>query len=630
MFESIRKNTRIMALLLGIVVIPAFVLVGVNGYTDFSARSEPVAQVGSEVITQEQWDRAHQAEIQRIQRSAPGVDLKLLDSPQARYATLERLVQDLVLTTARNDQLLTVSDQRLAQALVQDPVIASLRDDQGQLDAARYRELLAAQGFTPESYEATVRADLAMQQVTAVVAESAVMPEAVSQPILDAFFQRRTVALRRFEPQDYESQLELTEADVRAFYDANPQDFQAPETVDIDYVVLDRDALARDIVVDEEELRNYYEQNKAGYTTPERRRVRHILIEAGDDEAASKAQAEAVLARVQAAPQDFAAIAKEVSADPGSAAEGGDLGWVDRGAMVKPFEDAAFALQPQAISELVQTEFGWHIIQVTEVQPEAIQSFAQVRAQLLQEVQQSKARTRFAELVEPFTNMVYEQAKGFDAVAEKFGIKVQQQAGLTRQGVAGVLSNRRVLDAIFSPESLSEQTNTDAIEVDRSKMVSARVTAHVAAHTQAFDEVKDQARARLLAQRSAQAAQAAGEQALAAAQASGELADMAPEVTVSRDQSASLPPAVLQAVLEADSQQLPAWLGVSLGEAGYSVVRLDAVAARPAPEAEVAQQEREQLRRSYAAAEVQAYVAYLRAHYKTEILVPKPTAPLQS
>ena len=628
MFESIRKNTRVMALLLGVVVVPAFVLVGVSGYSRYSERSEAVAQVGSSTITREEWDRAHQAEIQRMQRTSPGVDLKWLDGPQARYATLERLVQQRILTTARDEQLLTVSDTQLAQALLQDPLIASLRDQDGRLDSARYRDLLASQGYTPQSYEANLRADLATAQVTDVVSETGVMPSAVSQPVLDAFFQRRTVALRQFAAQDFESGISLKDEEVRAYYDQHPQDFQAPETVDVSYVVLDQDALAKDISVDEADLRAYYEQNKTSLSTPERRRVRHILITPADD--AGRAKAQALLEQLKAAPQTFAEVAKTASADPGSAAEGGDLGWVDRGAMVKPFEDAAFALAPNVLSDLVKTEFGWHIMEVTQVQAATVKPYEQVRDQLLADVRKGKARTLFAESVEPFSNLVYEQAHSFEAVANKFKLQVQQQQGLTRQGAAGVLSNRKLLDAIFSAESMSNRANIDAMEVDRTQMVSARVTAHTPAHTRSFEEVQVQARAALLAQRSAQAARAAGEQALKQARETGQLAQLAAPIQVARDQPGALAPAVLREVLRADVSQLPTWVGMDLGAEGYAIARLDAVSQREAPKPEVSKQELTQLQRSYGSAESQAYMSYLRAHYKTKILVPNPAAAVKS
>jgi peptidyl-prolyl cis-trans isomerase D len=629
MFESIRKNTRIMALLLGIVVVPAFVLVGVSGYSRYSQSSEAVAQVGNNTITREQWDNAHEAEIQRIQRSAPNIDLKMLDTPQARYATLERLVQEQVLTTARDDELLTVSDQRLAQALMQQNLIASLRDQDGRLDAQKYRDLLATQGYTPESYEASLRADLSTAQVTQVVGETGVMPAAVTQPIVDAFFQRRVIRIREYDAQTYVASMQASDADVKAYYDAHPSEFQAPEVVDVDYLVLDQDQVAKSLSVDEADLKAYYEQNKAQYGVAERRKVRHILIESAPeaseaDKATAKAQAEKVLAQVQASPESFADLAKQYSNDPGSAAQGGDLGWVDRGAMVKPFEDAAFGLPVNQVSGLVSTEFGWHIVQTTQIQAATVKPYEQMRDQLLADVQKGKARARYAELAEKFSNMVYEQPSSFDAVAKSMGVSVQQQTNLTRAGAKGVLADAKLLGAIFSNESLQSQHNTDAVEIDNNKMVSARVTRHIAAHTRAFDDVKAQARSALIAERSMQEALKVGQAALASAQASGSVDGLGAALTVSRDQPGAVNPVVIRAVLETDARQLPAWVGVDLGAQGYALARIDAVSSREPVAPEQAKGEAAQLLRAYASAETQAYVAYLRAHYKTKILVTKP------
>jgi peptidyl-prolyl cis-trans isomerase D len=630
MFESIRKNTRIMALLLGIVVVPAFVLVGVSGYSSYSQRSEVVAEVGKVTITREQWDAAHQAEIQRIQRSAPNVDLKLLDTPVARYATLERLVQEQVLAVARDDQLLTVSDQRLAQALMQQSVIASLRDKDGRLDAQKYRDLLATQGYTPESYEASLRADLSTGQVTQVVGETGVMPSEVSQPIIDAFFERRTIRLRTYDAQAFVVGVNVNDNDVQAYYDAHTSDFQAPEVVDVDYLVLDQDQVAKSLSVDEADLKAYYEQNKARYGAAERRQVSHILIEsaadaAEADKAAAKAKAEQVLAQLQAKPDQFAALAKQYSNDPGSADQGGDLGWVDRGTMVKPFEDAAFALSVNQPSALVQTEFGWHIIEVTKIQTATVKPYEQVREQLLADVQKGKARERYAELAEKFSNMVYEQPRSFEAVAKAIGVEVQSHKDLTRAGAAGVLGDNRLLQAIFSTESLQNQQNTDAVEVNNSKMVSARVTRHVAAHTMPFDDVKGKARTALIADRSVQEAVKAGQAALALAQSSGALDGLGNATTVSRDVPGAVDPSVIRAVLKADARELPTWVGIDLGAQGYAVARVDEVTKRTSPAADQTQAEVGQLIRAYASAETQAYVAYLRAQYKTKILVAKPT-----
>ena len=627
MFESIRKNTRILAILLGILVIPAFVLVGVSGYTSNSDRSEAVAEVGTSVITKEQWDRAHDAEIQRVQRSVPDVDVKLLDSPAARYATLQRLVQELVLTTARDEQMLTVSDSRLANALMQQPVIASLRDENGRLDQQRYRDLLAAQGYTPESYEAALRASLSTDLVTSFVANTGLAHAGTEGPILDAFFQRRTIALKTYQPADFKAQQAVSDEQVKAYYSENPQQFQAPEVVDVEYVVLDQAKVAESISVDETELNSYYEQNRSRFATPERRRVRHILIEAGADDAAqaaAKQRAEAIREQLAAAPQRFVELAKSESQDPGSAEQGGDLGWVERGAMVKPFEDSAFALKPLEVSDVVQTEFGWHVIQVTEVEASVSQPFAEVREQILADVRQGQARLKYAEMAEKFSNRVYEEARSFEGVASELGVKIQVARDVTRAGVEGVLSNAKVLRAIFDAESISGQRNIDAVEVDGKQLVSARVTRHDPAHTRAFEEVAVDAKSLLVAQLSAEAAWKAGNDALQAARSGATLEGVDTVVVVSRDVAPTLPAAVVRAVMAMQADQLPAWTGVNLGDAGYSLVRLDRVDPRPSVDATRLSQESQQLRRAYGEAEVNAFVEYLREHFKTKILVPDP------
>jgi peptidyl-prolyl cis-trans isomerase D len=628
MFESIRKNTRIMALLLGIVVVPAFVLVGVNGYTQYSERSEPVAEVGTATITRDQWEQAHQAEIQRIQRSAPNVDLKLLDSAPARYATLERLVQDLVLTTARDDKLLTVSDAQLAQALIQQPVIASLRGPDGQLDAQKYSDLLAAQGFTPASYEAGLRASLSTDLVTQVVTNTTITHPNVERPILQAFFERRTVSVKNFAPADFKAAQVVSDADVKAYYDKHPERFQAPEVVDVEYVVLDQSQIAASIKIDDAELKNYYEQNKQQFVAPERRRVRHILIEAGTGDAeqsAAKTRASALLEQIKAKPGLFAELAKKNSQDPGSAAQGGDLGWVERGAMVKPFEDAAFALKKDQVSDLVQTEFGWHILQVTGIESSQAKSFEAMRAELLADVQKSKARVRYAELAEKFSNMVYEQATSFEAVAQSMGLDVRRQSALTRAGAKGVLADPKVLRAIFDPDSLRGQRNIDAVEVNNAQMVSARVTRYEPAHTRPLADVAQQAKAMLIEERAAEAAWKAGDAELKRARSGEPIQALRKPTVVSRDAPGQLPAAVVRAVMALKADALPAWTGVNLGPDGYALIKLEKVEGRAKVDATQVASESRQLTQAYANAETQAYVEHLRQTLKTKILVPRPS-----
>ncbi|MEY3613642.1 MAG: Peptidyl-prolyl cis-trans isomerase, partial [Pseudomonadota bacterium] len=200
MFDTVRNNSKILMGLLVLLIIPSFVLFGVDGYRNMVEKGAVVAKVGDQEITQQEWDAMHQQEVDRIRASTPNLDAKLLGSPEARYASLERMVNDRLIAAAAEKQLLVTSNQRLANYLQQDPSIASLRGPDGKLDMERYRQLAASQGMTPEMFEARVRRDLSNQQVLASLQASAVASQRQTDTALQAFLQRREIQIQRFEP----------------------------------------------------------------------------------------------------------------------------------------------------------------------------------------------------------------------------------------------------------------------------------------------------------------------------------------------------------------------------------------------------------------------------------------------
>ncbi|MDP2095348.1 MAG: peptidylprolyl isomerase, partial [Hydrogenophaga sp.] len=267
----------------------------------------------------------------------------------------------------------------------------------------------------------------------------------------------------------------------------------------------------------EADVRAYYDQNAVRLSGNEERRASHILLTlAPDASAADKAvvreKAAALLAQVKAAPHTFAEVAKANSQDPGSAINGGDLDFFARGAMVKAFEDATFALQKGAISELVESEFGFHIIQLTDIKTPPQRSFGEMRAEIEAELKKQQAQKQFADSAEAFSNLVYEQGDNLTAAAERFKLEIQTARGLTRkpQASAGVLANERLLNAIFAADSIDKKRNTEAIETASGQLVSARIVQYAPARTQPLAEVRDQVRQRLVAQRSADLARTTG------------------------------------------------------------------------------------------------------------------------
>ncbi|MCU0761400.1 MAG: SurA N-terminal domain-containing protein [Hydrogenophaga sp.] len=636
MFESIRNHKKYLMGFLLVLIIPSFVLFGIEGYTRFNESGEPVATVDGEEITQQEWDLAHQRESQRLRDAMPTLDARLLDSPQARYATLERLVRQRVLTAAAQDLNLYTSDRRLAQDLQSNETIAALRKPDGSLDVEAYRTLLARQGLTPEMYEAGVRSELSQRQVLQGLQVSSFATEALANVSLNAFFERREIRVAQFLARDFASQVSPTDAEIEAFYSANSALFQAPEQVDLEYLVLDLATLERSVVLNEADVRAYYDQNAARLASAEeQRRASHILLTvpqgaSADEKSAVRQRAEGVLAEVKANPERFAEIAKAQSEDPGSAVAGGDLDFFARGAMVKPFEDAAFAMQKGQISELVESEFGFHILQLTDIKAPPQRSFEEMRADIERDLKRQQAQREFAESAEAFSNLVYEQPDSLQPAAERFKLAIQTAKAVTRQAASptGPLAHPDLLSAVFAPDATERKRNTEAIETAASQLTAARVTQYLPSRTLPLEEVRASVRERLVAQRSTELAREAGQKKLEAWKGGETPRELGAALTVSRDQPQGVLPQVLTAALSADPNAVPVWLGVGLGEEGHAVVRVDKVLPREPGDAARLAQEVQQYNQWWAAAESLAYYEMLKERLKARILVAAPADPV--
>ena len=632
MFDYVRNNTRLMGLIMALFIIPAFVLVGVDGYRSMNSGGEAVAVVAGQDIKKEQWDAAHRQSVDRLRASRPNLDVKQFDSDEARYTTLERLVREGVLAAAAQKMNLFTSDQKLARDLQQNETIASLRGPDGKLDMARYRQLLGTQGMTPEMFEAQMRLDLSQQQVTQGVAATGFSTPAAAKASLNAFFERREVQFARFDTAAFKSKVQVTDADVEQFYNANPGQYQSPEQADVEFLVLDQSTVMQNIVLADADVKAYFDQNAARYSSKEERRARHILINApakapAAERDAAKAKATALLTQLRSAPGTFADVAKKNSQDAGSAANGGDLDFFQRGTMVKPFEDAAFALKKGDISDVVESEFGYHIIQLTDVKPSVQRPLAQVKPEIEAELKKSRAQGEFAEKAETFGNLVYEQADALQPVAEKFKLKVQTATGIGRvpsPGLPPVLANEKLLAAIFSADSLDKKRNTEAIETGANQLVAARVTAYRPAQTRPLVEVKASIRERLLNEKAQALAREDGEKNLAAWKAGAD-AKLSAAMVVSRDKPLELAQKEVLAALRADTTTLPSWVGVDLGAKGYAVLKVNKTVERTAPAADVAAQELGQYNQWWSTAEGTAYYNLLKKRFKAEIKVPRPS-----
>ena len=637
MFDFIRKHTKIVMGLLFLLIVPSFILFGLDGYNRGKDKAVAVAKVDGQDITQADWDRAHQGEVERLRASMPSLDAKLLDSPEARYATLERLVRDRVLVAAAGKAKLSTSDQRLARDLQENPDIAALRRPDGTLDMERYRQLLGSQGLSPEMFEANVRAELSSRQVLAGVAGSGFSSNLAADTALNAYFEKREIQVASFPTADYAAKLNPSDADLEAFYKANENLFQAPEQASIEYVTLDVDTIKKGITVSEADLKAYYDQNAVRMSGTEERRASHILLAAPKsapeaDRQKAKAKALELLAQVKKSPDSFADVARKNSQDPGSAPNGGDLDFFSRDAMVKPFSDAAFAMKKGDISDVVESEFGYHIIKLTDIKAPKQRTYEEMKPDLEADIKKQQAQKKFAETAESFTNGVYEQADSLKPVADRLKLEVRSATGVSRTPVAGTsgpLANPKFLNALFSPDSIEKKRNTEAVEVASNQLVSGRITQYTPARTRPLAEVKDIVRHRWDATRGAEEARKDGIAKLAAWKAAPASATLQDTLVVSRDQMQKQPAKVVEAALRTDAATLPAFSGVDLGAQGYAIVKVNKVLPRtPALEA-AAKQERAQYTQWWTSAESLAFYNVLKERFKTEIKVAKPVRAVQ-
>ncbi|MBL8307790.1 MAG: SurA N-terminal domain-containing protein [Rubrivivax sp.] len=626
MFDFVRTHTRLALGFMLLLIIPSFVFFGVQGYSSFNdATNDTVAKVDGQAIKRAEWDDAHKRQVDNFRRQAPGIDVSMFDTPQLRRETLDGLMRERLLIAAAQQLNLFPSDARMQRLFDSDPQYASLRGPDGRIS----REALAGMGMTPQLFDQRLRQDMGVRQVLSGITQTVPAAALPATAALNAFMERRAVQLQRFDPVAFREKVAPTDAELEAYFKANESTFRLPEQASIEYVQLDFVTIGRNATITEEDLRKAYEDKKSSLVQAEERRASHILIGADKDKpsaerAKAKARAEALLAEVRKNPVAFAELAKKNSTDSGSAVNGGDLDFFGRGMMVKPFEDTAFAMKPGQISDVVETDFGYHIIQLTAVRGGTAKPFEEVRPELESELRKAAATKGWGQAAETFTDLAYNQSSSLQPIVDKLKLE-KKTATVSRKapaGASGPLASQKLLDAIFSNEVVRDKRNTDGIEVGPNQLVAARVVKHEPARLPALAEVKDRVREKVVEQQAAALARKEGEARLAAVRGGAGNEALPTVLTISRPQSQGLPQPLLEAALKADPAKLPYVTGVDLGAQGYFVLRVMQVLPRETPPGGE-ESLRAQYAQAWAAAEADAYLGALKKRFKAEV---KPAA----
>lgn len=611
MFDFIRNHQKLMQFILLLFITPAFVLFGLEGYNTVSADANAFAKVGDYIISPEEFDEVKRQRIEEARaQSGSNFDPKVFDSPEINRQLLDSLVLQYMLQQSIQKQYLTASDAALQEAIKN----TELFQKDGKFDLETYKAQLAARGLTPLQHETNLRFNIARNQVLDPVLRAAFFPAKLVKQLDDVQLSGRVLQVKQIDLAPYVSKVKVTDEQITAFYDANKSLFMSPQKADVAFVVLSADDIKSKIDVSDADVAQYYEQNKSRFSTPEERRARHILLDAnkdGSSEADLKAKAEKILAELKANPAKFAELAKANSIDPGSAVQGGDLGFFGKGAMVPEFEQAVFTQKKGELSGLVKSQFGYHIIEVTDIRGGVVQPLDAVKSQIVAEIKNQKATAQIADAQGRFSELVYEGGQSFDNVEKALGLKSASYSGLTSPTAGdapAVLKDAKLLAELFSDDSIASKNNSKAIQVG-DLLVSARIVNHTPAVAKPLADVKGVIQAKLT-QEEAQKLASKDADDLASklntakpAAGAAELAGFGPVQTISALGAQGLPSLVAQSVLNMGVADLPQAKVVGLGANGYAV----AWVSGSAPSSEIKAKADPQIVQYYESLSTQAY-----------------------
>jgi peptidyl-prolyl cis-trans isomerase D len=606
MFDFVQKNRRIVQIILAILILP-FAIWGIESYTRVAGGREAVATVNGLEITRRELDEEMARQIERVKEAfGAQIDPAALDTPEARRALLEGLIAQRVVTSEAARRHLFMSRAAVIDAIAQAPEF----QENGQFSPARYSAYLQSRSTTDQRYVAELQTQLPLSRLVTSVADAAIAPRAVASQLVALEAQKREVSEVRVFGQQFLAQANVEEAQVKAYYDANPGEFRSPERVRAEYVMLSADALAKQDPVTEAEVKAAYEQRINQYSVSEARTVSHILVK-------SKDEAEKILAEARKSPAKFGELAKQHSLDTGTAERGGDLGAVTRESLDPKLAEAVYAMKNGEMG-VAESKFGFHVVRVG-VQAGRARSFDEVRKELTEDLSRQKSARRFAEVGEAFSNMVYEQPDSLKPAAEKFKLQIQTTNWIVKSArqELGALDNPKLLAALFSSDALQNKRNTDAVQVAPGVLVAARVIEHRPEEQLKYEQVKPGITEMLRRRAATAAAQKDGEAKLAALR-EGKEADLkwSPAKTVSRREPQGMTPDALQRALSADASKLPAYVGVTFPE-GYLLLRVSKVIEAEAKD--VDPQTAVRIAALYGRSQYEAYVSSLRERASVEI-----------
>ncbi len=622
MLEAIRDRAQgwIAKLILALITVP-FALWGIDSYFRGGGGGDVVANVGSAKIYRQEFNHALQTQADNLRQSqGTKFDPALTQSKEFRESVLNALVERKALLLTATDAKLVAPDQQVAAIIQQIPVFL----EDGQFSRERYEAGLRQRGLTPAGFETDIRQEILLRALQSPLVKGVVVPGSTVDRLARLVAQQREVSWVDIAPAQFAARVQVSEADLATYYNAHKADFTDPEAARVEYVVLSKEALAGSLQPSEQDIQNYYQANQSKFGEPEQRTASHILIAASKGDAnarqKAKAKAEMLLAELRKNPGSFADLARRESQDPGSAAHGGSLGSFARGVMVKPFDDVVFGMKVGELRGPVETDYGFHIIRLDGITPAKVAPLASVRDAIVADLRNQQGEKLFAQAAENFSNLAYDQSTTLKPAADAYKLPIQHSDWVTRKGGPAPLDEPKLVDAIFSSDSIKNKQNTDAIETAKGALVVARVTDYRPATLHPLASVSATIRALLMAKESARLAEQQGKAQLDKLNQGEEPAlAWSSFKMISRQQPGPFSAHNLAEILRVSTAKLPAYTGVRQPDGAYRLVRISRVSEPSAVDPALRKALDSGLQEALSRADTEAYLALAESQNKVEI-----------
>ena len=576
MLEKIRNSTdsKLAKVILGIIIIP-FALFGIDSYLSSVGSNVFVAKVNGVEISGQQYQNSES--LIKEQMGGANSDPALFQSPQFKKAVIENLISAELMNQSINDNGFVISDEQLSNYIVGMPDF----QENGKFSQERYDQIVQYNNLSPKKLEDRIRVQMATQQAKDSLNKLLYIPNEIIQPLVNLAYQKRDISLHEIKLDDYKKKIKPSNEDIQKFYDENTDSFVRPDRIKIEFLIYSVAGIVPTISITDNDVKTFFETNKDQFQADQQRNAKHILFayQPGidfEEKGRIRDFAQTNLNEIKKDPKIFESKAKELSQDIESAKNGGDLGFFSRGDMVKPFEDVVFSLKENEISDLVETEFGLHIIMLAEIKGEEI-SFDKLKTQIKGELLYGKALEQYASTAEDFNNTVYENSENLDVASEKFGLEVQKSQWLTLDDARKFFNNDAFANEIFSKESIDAKSNTLAIEVSPNNLVSARVVDFSPSALQPLEEVKDKVNEYIVGIQSQELIIEDGNQLVEDLKSNNTNIEWFDELVIDRIDKQGLSDPLVKKIFQVETNNMPAFAGFYDLSGEYVVIKVNKV-----------------------------------------------------